>query len=110
MTEPATPGAKCRAALNDDLMVCERCALEWPAGSAAPRCAPITFDTLRTRMLSEVASAEASLAMVRDLKRDGKAADPAPARRRLGEIGAVLRLVEGVMADSVIKERLNGKK
>jgi hypothetical protein len=100
----------CVAHLDDDLMVCARCGLDWPSGDIGPACDPITFDRLRRRMVSEVTGAEASLTNVYLLRREGKPADTAPARRRLAELDALSRLIDRATSDPRIKEILNGKK
>jgi hypothetical protein len=106
---PIARPAGCAARANEDLMVCEKCGLEWLVGELGPQCNPITFEVLRLRTLSEIASAEASLSYVRAIKRGGQPADPTAARRRLAEIEAVSRLVDRCMSDRRIKELLNGK-
>ena len=113
LAEPGAPALApgCAATLQDDLMVCERCGLDWPAGTRPPKCQPITFEGLATRMLSEIAAAEASLVTVRRLQAKGVPTDGgAIARRRLAELCAVFRLVDRVRADPHLRAALNGRK
>ena len=110
MTPSADLKSGCKAAALDDLMVCERCGLSWLAGVEGPACEPITLERLRLRMLDHVSRSEMSLAVVDGLRRKGTPADPAPARRLLAEDSALFRLVERVMGDTEIKNRLSGKK
>ena len=101
----------CKAALDEDLMICERCGLDWPAGTAGPKCSPITFETLRDRMLSQIIRAEASLISVQGLASRRMPTDGGRrARRCIAELKAVLRLVERIAGDDALKAMLNGKK
>lgn len=101
----------CKAALDEDVMICERCGLDWPAGSPGPKCSPITFEMLCDRMLSEVTRAEASLISVQGLASRGMPTDGGRrVRRRIAELKAVLRLVERIAGDVGLKAMLNGKK
>lgn len=111
MTEPAAPAAPaCKAVSNDGLTVCASCGFEWPDGADKPACDPITFETLRMRMIEEATRAEASLLSVIGLGSKGMPTDGgAQARRRLAEIEAVLRLVERVAGSRTIKDLLNKK-
>lgn len=110
MTESHSRPEGCKAGLVDDLMVCERCGLQWIAGLPAPACDPITFEKLRDRMLMDVTSAEVSLRLTTELQREGRPADPRSSRRLLAERNALLRMMDAIVADRVIKERLNGRK
>jgi hypothetical protein len=103
--------AICRAALSDYMMICERCGLDWPAGTAGPKCSPITFEALHRRMLSEVTRAEVSLVSVLGLQGRGVPTDGGRrARRRLAELNAVLRMVERITGNAGLKAMLSGKK
>lgn len=106
-----TPATKsCSAALNDGLMVCERCGQEWLADAGVrPACDPITFETLCARARSDETQAEVSLQMIRAIKAEGGPGNTDFAVRRLAEVGAVRRLVERCASDPRIKAILNGK-
>lgn len=102
--------ASCAAHADDDLMVCHRCGLEWPAGAPGPKCNPITFERLRARMLQEVTRAEASLIAVHAVRLNGGPADPSIARLRVAELEAIQCLVDRVTLDGQMRDMLNRKK
>ena len=102
--------AACSAVPVEDLMVCDRCGAEWSAGTERPACAPITFPAMREHMMAELNSAEAWLSVLTTEKAAGKPVDPAKQRRRVALTAALLRLVEKVMADPSIMEKLTAKK
>jgi hypothetical protein len=102
----------CTASERDGVMECARCGFAWPSADKQPRpCDPITFQHLGARMQDECSRAEISLAAVTNLATAGMPTDGGfDARRRLAELGAVLRLVERCAGDAQIKAILNGKK
>ena len=101
----------CKALDVGELTVCYRCGLEWEISDPAPpACNPMTFARMRERLLAEISSAEVSLAIVTGLKAKGSPADPRPARSRLAEIEAVLRLFDRAVESKEIRDLLNGKK
>ena len=103
--------AICSAIEAGELMVCERCAIQWDlADPAPPVCEPMTFARMRKRICAEIESAETSLNVVTALKRAGTPADPRAAHRRKGELEAVLRLYDRVTESKEIRELINGKK
>jgi hypothetical protein len=107
----AIKAAPCSAIPFDDLMVCERCGLSWPAGGVALPCRPITLEDLRRRATSQAIAAEASLKTVCKYERNGPLpGDSAPARRTLAELNAITRLIDRVMGDPSIMEKLTAKK
>lgn len=106
----STVRADCAAAPEEsgERLACARCGLAWLADAAHPPCDPITFETLRLRLASECAAAEASLALVGGLEARGLPTDGgATARRRLAELEAAERLIARVAGDADIKKRLN---
>jgi hypothetical protein len=110
MTNAAHAAKACSAALNDGLMVCERCGQEWLADAAArPACDPITFETLCARMRSDEAQAEVSLKIVRTIKAEGGPGNSDFALRRLAEVSAARRLVERCAGSAQIRAILNSK-
>jgi hypothetical protein len=103
--------ATCKAAEAGELMVCERCGIQWDlTDPKPPACEPMTFARMRQRIYAEIESAEMSLNVVTALKRSGTPADPRPAHRRKGELEAVLRLYDKVTESKEIREIINGKK
>ncbi len=106
----ASAASRCSAVPVADLMVCDRCGLEWLAGGERPPCAPISFPVLRDHMMAELNSAECWLGLLAAEKAACGAVDPAKQRRRVALTAAVLRLIERVMADRSIMEKLTAKK
>lgn len=106
MTATAPAERPCSAKPLDDLMVCDRCGLEWLAGVEKPACQPITFEMLRARILREVNNAEASLNAMRAMRKDGMPADVEYGRRRFVEMEKLRVLVERCTTDDAILTHL----
>jgi hypothetical protein len=103
--------ATCKVVESGELMVCERCAIQWDLSDPTPpACEPMTFARMRKRLCAEIEAAETSLKVVAALKRAGTPADPRAAHRRRGELEAVLRLYDKVTESKEIRELINGKK
>ncbi len=104
-----TDAPACQAYPFDDLMLCDRCGLAWPAqGDKAP-CEPVTYERMRAAALDALTSAERSLAMVMNLSLAGSPADPARARRRVAELGAIVKLLDRLTASPELKAAIAGK-
>lgn len=109
MTETAARPEGCKAAPEDDLMVCERCGLSWLAGLDGPPCEPITLERLRKRMCDHSVRSELSMKAVDGLRRKGAPADSTKARREASEDAALLRLVDRCIGDPILKGHLLAK-
>ncbi len=106
---PAALPAGCKATAVGELMLCQRCGLQWDLADPPPPCEPMTFKRMRRRLVDEISAADSSLEIVTNLKRSGMPADPAPARRRLADLEALLRLFDRATETKELRELILGK-
>lgn len=87
--------ADCKRTEVDDLVICNRCGMQWDLEDPAPpACDPMSYSRMRARLVAEISSADTSLEIVAKLKRAGTPADPSIAKRKLAELEALLRFFD----------------
>jgi hypothetical protein len=113
MSEQKTPTVVCVAQQLTSGWECERCGLAWDDGDAPPACLPMTFARMRDAALTEaerIESSQDALVMNTPTSPPIRTYRYQPMLRRAQELRACAKLIDRVVADREIIDRLKGRK
>jgi hypothetical protein len=113
MSDDKTPTVVCVAQQLGSGWECERCGLAWDEGDKAPACLPMTFARMRDAALTEAERIEQSqdaLVMNTPTSPPIRTYRYQPQLKRAQELRACAKLIDRVVADREILDRLKGRK
>jgi hypothetical protein len=113
MSDDKTLTVVCVAQQRGPTWECERCGLAWDDGDKPPACLPMTFARMRDAALTEaerIESSQDALVMNTPTSPPLRTYRYQPALKHAQELRACAKLIDRVVADRDILDRLKGRK